>query len=313
MTGRRVVILGDFECALTPMLANLLGDDYRVNGYHDFVTDENTLRERLSDAQVVVVIRERIPLSSSLVHELSNLELLVTTGRGNTVIPHDGPPLLSTDSMASAPAEHTWALILQLARDVLGQQERLRRGQWQNCLGRGLEGRVLGLIGFGRIGQRVAKVASAFDMRVLAYSPSLGHRQAAAHEVEYAPLDELARTSDVISLHAKLTPASRGVVNGELLALMKPGALLVNTARSALIESDALHRTLMEGRLGGFAQDVFDEEPLPAGDPLRSLPGTVLTPHIGYATDQNFRLFAEHAAEDIDEFFQGRLTRAINV
>lgn len=312
MTGRSIVVLGDFERALTPALAKLLGGDYRVSGYHDAETDETVLRARLGEAQVVVVIRERIPLSSSLIKDLSSLELLVTTGRGNTVVPHDGPPLLSTGSMASAPAEHTWALILNLAREVTGQQERLRAGQWQDTLGMGLEGRVLGLIGFGRIAQRVAAVARAFDMSVQAYSPSLDEERAAAHHVQYAPLEELAGTADVISLHAKLTPSAHGLVDERLLALMKPHALLVNTARSALIENEALNRALTSGHLGGFAQDVFDEEPLPADDPLRSLPRTLLTPHIGYATDQNFQLFAEHAAEDITEYFEGRLTRPLN-
>lgn len=312
MSVRSVVVLGDFERALTPMLGDILGDAYRVSGYYDTETDHAVLKTRLDSAQVVVVIRERTPLPSRLISQLPSLELLVTTGRGNTVVAHDGPPLLSTDSMASAPAELTWALILHMSRDIQGQQQRLRAGDWQNALGLGLEGRTLGLIGFGRIGQRVAKVARAFGMRVIAYSPSLDHTRAESFDVEYAELTELARASDVISLHAKLTPDSRRVVDEKLIAEMKPEALLVNTARSALIDSAAVQRALAESRLGGLAQDVFDEEPLPEGDPLRELPRTLLTPHIGYATDQNFRLFAEHVAEDITEYYQGRVVRAIN-
>lgn len=312
MTRRHVVVLGDYERSLTPALEKLLGEGYRVTGHHDAETDETVLRGRLADAQVVVVIRERTPLSGELIGGLSSLELLVTTGRGNTVVPHDGPPLLSTDSMASAPAEHTWALILSLARHVTEQQQRLRDGRWQDTLGRGLEGRVLGLIGFGRIAQRVAAVARAFGMSVQAYSPSLDEERAAAHGVRCSALEDLARSSDVISLHAKLTESARGLVDGDLLSLMKPDALLINTARSALIERDALLRTLSSGHLGGFAQDVFDEEPLPEEDPLRSLPRTLLTPHIGYATDSNFQLFAEHVAEDITEYFRGHLVRPLN-
>lgn len=312
MSVRSVVVLGDFERELTPMLAEFLGEAYQVSGYYDAETDQAVLKSRLDSAQVVVVIRERTPLPSPLINELNSLELLVTTGRGNTVVSHEGPPLLATDSMASAPAELTWALILQLARDIQGQQQRLRAGDWQDALGMGLEGRTLGLIGFGRIGQRVATVAQAFGMHVIAYSPSLDQARAESFGAEYADLPELARRADIISLHAKLTPSSRGVVDEKLIAEMKPEALLVNTARSALIDSTAVQRALAEGRLGGLAQDVFDEEPLPAGDPLRDAPRTLLTPHIGYATDQNFRLFAEHVAEDITEYYQGRVIRAIN-
>lgn len=311
-TKRNVVVLGDYERALTPILQEILDENFHVRGYHQNAVDEHTLAEWLKQAHVVVVIRERIGLSKNLVQGLTQLKLLVTTGRGNTVIPHDGPPILATDSMASAPAELTWALILELARDVSGQQERLRHGSWQNSLGVGLEGQVLGVIGFGRIGKRVAKVAQAFDMRVLAYSPSLNHETATAHGVEAVNLQHLAQHSDVISLHAKLTDSARGVISEDLVSMMKSQALLVNTARSALVDAQAVETAVAGGKLGGFAQDVFDEEPLPADDALRSMPKTVLTPHIGYATQQNFDLYAHQVAENITEFFQGRTIRAIN-
>ncbi len=313
MKPRDVVVLGDYEGALAPALGGLLGERFRVTGYSDAVAEEPVLATRLQDAAVVVVIRERIPLSSTLIESLPGLELLVTTGRGNTVVPHHGPPLLGTGSLASSAAEHTWALMLSLARDVDGQQSRLRAGLWQDTLGMGLEGRTLGLVGFGRIGTRVARVARAFGMRVLAFSRSLDAQRAASENVEYAPLGELMAASDIVSLHAQLNETSRGLISAELIEAMPPHALLVNTARAGLVDGAAVERALSQGRIGGFAQDVFDEEPLPAEDSLREQPRAVLTPHIGYATDLNFRVFAEDAAEDITEFYRGQIVRGINV
>ena len=313
MRPRTVVVLGDYEGVLAPALGGLLGEQFTVTGYGDSETDESVLATRLEGVKVVVVIRERIPLSSALVGSLPALDLLVTTGRGNTVIPHDGPPLLGTRSLPSSAAEHAWALMLSLARDIGGQQARLRAGHWQDALGMGLEGRTLGLVGFGRIAGRVARIARAFDMRVLAYSRSLDATEAASHDVEYAPLDELMAASDIVSLHAQLNSSSRGLISAQLIRAMQPHALLVTTARSGLVDGPAVERALSEGQIGGFAQDVFDEEPLPADDSLRERPRTVLTPHIGYATDLNFRVFAEDAAEDIAEFYQGRIVRGVNV
>lgn len=313
MKPRSVVVLGDYEGALAPALGRLLGEAFTVTGYGDSEADESVLATRLKGADVVVVIRERVPLSSALVRSLPSLELLVTTGRSNTVIPHDGPPVLGTRSLPSSAAEHTWALVLSLARDVGGQQARLRAGHWQDALGMGLEGRTLGLVGFRRIAKRVARIARAFEMEVLAYSPSLDAGQAASYEVEYAALEELVAHSDVVCLHAQLNSSSRGVISADLIQAMQPHALLVNTARAGLVDGAAVEQALSEGRLGGFAQDVFEEEPLPANHSLRERPRTVLTPHIGYATDLNFSVFAQDAAENIAEFYRGRIMRGLNV
>lgn len=313
-TIKRVVVLGDYEGVLTTALQQGLPPlGYEVNGYSDAEKNPEVLHQRLTEAQVVVVIRERTPLPEVLLRRLPALELIVTTGTNTSVIDlAAGVPVAHTRSQVSAAAEHTWALILALARHVPEEASRLRAGLWQHSLGLGLEGKTLGLLGLGRVGARVAAVARAFNMRLLAWSPNMTAERAGAQEAEYADLEELFSRADIVSLHLRLSDRTRGLVAEGLLSRSTPGMLLVNTARAGLLREDDVVQALESGRLGGLAQDVYEIEPLPRSSPLLRAPRTLLTPHLGYVTDDNFSVFAQDVRENIVNFYAGRPVRRLN-
>jgi D-3-phosphoglycerate dehydrogenase len=205
-------------------------------------------------------------------------------------------------------SDHTLALVLALSRRIVDFAGQTRSGGWDNK-GFGnmhrLRGQTLGLIGFGRIARRVAGKARPFGYRVLAYSPSLtpGNHDG----VTAATFEKVLRSSDVVSLHAPATPSTRNMIGESELAMMRPGSLLVNTARGALVDEDALRRALMEGRLGGAGLDVMDEEPPPPDHPLRSTPGVVMTPHASFYSVESVRELQETAADNVAAVLGGRL------
>jgi lactate dehydrogenase-like 2-hydroxyacid dehydrogenase len=206
--------------------------------------------------------------------------------------------------LTEATADLAMALLLTGARRIVETAEYIKRGGWQTwhplgLLGADLSGATLGIVGFGRIGQAVAKRAAAFDLHILAYSRSLTDAEAAAHGVERASLEALLRRSDFVSLHTPLNPDSRHLINRDTLALMKPTALLINTARGGVVDQDALYGALAAGRLGGAALDVTTPEPLPADHPLLALPNVTIVPHIGSATVGTRRKMAEMAADNL--------------
>jgi len=240
----------------------------------------------------------------ALLRELPSLRLLVTTGGANASIDVGaarrlGVTVCGTRSLASPAAELTWALILAVTRQVPSSDAGVRSGGWQTTLGTELAGKTLGLVGLGRLGQRVARVGLAFEMEVLAWSQNLSPSVARSLEVVPTSKDELLARSDVVSLHLRLSDRTRGIISAGDLAQMKPSAYLVNTSRGTLVDEPALIAALRSGAIAGAALDVYDEEPLPPDHPLRTAPGTVLTPHLGYVTDGGYRVFYGDAVEDI--------------
>lgn len=312
--GAKVVVLGDYEKALGPRLEAKLGlGAGLVRHYSDAAQDEHTLFDRLQDANVVVVIRERTPLSGSLIQRLQDLNLIVTTGSNTSVIDLDaGVPVSATRSMASAAAELTWALILSSARNIVQESRNLHEGRWQQAVGLGLEGKQLGILGLGRIGGRVAAVARAFGMDVVAWSRHLTAEGARLHGAELVTKDELLASSDIVSLHLRLGESSKHIIDDDALSLMKPTSILVNTARAGLVDEAAVLRALSGGTLAGFAQDVFYEEPLPRDSRLLDAPNTLLTPHLGYVTDLNMDVFAADIDENIRDFYAKGSLRRLN-
>jgi phosphoglycerate dehydrogenase-like enzyme len=222
-----------------------------------------------------------------------------------------GVTVCGTRGSGSATAELTWALILSLARHVPAEDAAIRDGGWQHTVGFGLRGRVLGVVGLGHLGRQVAAVGSAFGMEVLAWSQHLTAAAAAAAGVTAVTKDELFDAADIVTIHYKLSPRSEGIVGAREIALMKPTAYLVNTSRGPLVDVDALLAALTSGAIAGAALDVYDEEPLPGGHPLRNAPRTVLTPHIGYVTDDGYRVFYGEAVEDIAAFAAGHPVRLL--
>lgn len=280
------------------------------------LADRTELAARLAGAEVVVAMRERTTIDDALLGLLPDLRLIVTTGPSNAVIDvaaasDRGITVCGTGGSLAPTSELTWALILALARHVPAEDRNIRGGGWQHTVGTDLAGRMLGLVGLGRIGKLVARAGVAFGMEVQAWSRNLDPEAARRRGVTPVERDVLFATSDVISIHMVLSERSRGLVGARELDLMKPTALLVNTSRGPIIDETALVDALTRGTIGGAGLDVFDREPLPPEHPLRALPNTVLTPHIGYVTDGLYELFYREIVEDIGAWLAGEPIRVV--
>ncbi len=287
-----------------------------VDVFRDHLSEADALVERLTPYDAVVVMRERTPLPAGVLTSLPRLRLVVTTGRRNPSIDLAAAAaaditVCGTDSLATAPAELTWALILGLARQLVPEATTVRAGGWQTTVGRDLAGHTLGLLGLGRIGTQVAAVGRAFGMDVVAWSRSLTPERAAQAGAHSASVDEVLSGSDVVSIHLVLGEGTRGLVSERELALLRPDALLVNTSRGPIIDERALLAALERGHLGGVALDVFDEEPLPADHPLRTAPRTLLTPHLGYVTRDVYATFFTGVVEDVTAYLAGSPVRTL--
>ncbi len=271
----------------------------------------------LAPFDVVVAMRERTPFPAPLLEQLPALKLLVTTGMRNASIDvaacrRRGVVVSGTRAGPGVPtAELTWGLILALAKRIPGGDRALRGGAWQTDLARTLAGRTLGVVGLGRIGTVVARVGLAFGMEVVAWSPNLTDARAAAAGVRRVEKGALFAAGDVVTLHLVLGPATRAVVGAAELGAMRPSAVLVNTARAGLLDEAALAAALSAGRIAGAGLDVFSVEPLPRDHPLRSAPNTVLTPHLGYATRENYAVFYGDAVEDVIAWALGEPLRRL--
>jgi phosphoglycerate dehydrogenase-like enzyme len=208
--------------------------------------------------------------------------------------------------------ELTWGLILALLRHIPREHQATRDGRWQETVGIGLDGKVLGSVGLGNIGGQVAEVARAFHMRVLAWSQNLTDERAAACGAERVSKEELLAQADIVTIHLQLSPRTTGLIGAADLALMRPDAYLVNTSRGPIVDEVALVDVLQQGAIAGAGLDVFDEEPLPRGHPLLALPNVVLTPHLGYVTAETYRAFYGQTVENIRGFLADAPQRVIN-
>ena len=261
--------------------------------------------------EIVCAMRERTLLDGHLLKQLANLRLLVTTGHRNAAIDvaaahAQGVIVSGTDAPGIATAELAMGLILGLSRHLGVEAQAMREGRWQTTVGRDLKGRTLGLIGLGRLGSQMAKYAHAFGMPVIAWSQNLTAETAAANGATRVEKDDLFSRADIISIHTKLSPRTTGLVGAGELALMKPDALLINTSRGPVIDEKALLSALHEGRIGGAGIDVYEPEPLPANHPLRTAPRTLLTPHIGYVTEETYRIFYGGTVAVIEAWLAGK-------
>ncbi|NWA24306.1 D-2-hydroxyacid dehydrogenase family protein [Pseudomonas gingeri] len=289
----------------------------QVSFLHDYPADTATMVERLSGFEVICVMRERSPFNEALLRQLPRLKLLVTGGMRNAALDIKaantlGIQVCGTDSYKQAAPELTWALIMAANRNLLREANSLRAGHWQQGLGGDLYGKTLGILGLGSIGQRIAGYGKAFGMRVIAWSENLTAERAAEPGVEYVSKAELFKQADLLSVHLVLSERSRGLVDAEALAWMKPSALLINTARGPIVDEPALIAALEQGRLAGAALDVFEQEPLPANHPFRTLDNVLATPHVGYVSQNNYRLFYSQMIEDIQAWTAGQPIRLLS-
>ena len=316
----RVAILDDFQDAVRTLDCFRQLDGLDVVVFNDRLDDENALVARLAPFDAIIPIRERTILTASLLERLPRLQVISLTGPDSGQIDQVacdrlGIPVFQGGRSGASTPEHTWALILAATRSVPQEDRNLRAGGWQRTLGRVLQGRRLGILGYGTIGARVAQIGSAFGMQVWAWGGEGSRTRAAADDVACAP-DRAAffAESDVLTVHLKLGPRSIGTVTGEDLARMKPDSLFVNTSRAQLVVPGALQSALRAGRPGQAALDVFEEEPVTGpidGEPgLQTLDNVVLTPHLGYVTREGYESLLGAAIGNLVQAFARREGRS---
>jgi phosphoglycerate dehydrogenase-like enzyme len=311
----RIGILDDYQdVALS--LADWSSLDADVEVFTAPFVDADEVVKQLADFDVLVAMRERTRFPAELLSRLRSLKLLVSTGPVNSAIDvaaatELGVVVSGTGYFSYPTAELTWALILAAARKPPQHVQSMRTGGWQLGLGTSVQGLTLGVLGLGNVGEQVTAIAHAFGMRVIAWSENLTAERAAEHEVTAVSREQLFAEADVLSIHMVLSERSRGMVGAPELAMMKPTSILVNTSRGPIVDEGALVDALRRHVISCAAIDVYDTEPLPADHPLRSLDNALLTPHIGYVSQQLYSVFYQDAVEDIAAFIAGSPVRVI--
>jgi len=320
----RVAILDDYQQVA---LASANWPDAEYTVFSEHIARTQPLVRALEPFDVIVAMRERTSFSAERLSLLPHLKLLVTTGMANAAIDMQaararGIAVCGTGGAKGATAELTWALILAVTRHIPAEDGRMKAvgraggaamsGGWQHTVGTGLHGKHLGILGLGNQGRAVAKVGRAFGMKLLAWSQNLDPAAAAKAHAEAVAKQELFARSDVVSVHYKLSERSTGLVGAAELVQMKRTAYLINTSRGPIVDNVALLTALRTGAIAGAGLDVYDTEPLPLSHPLRKLDNVVLTPHLGYVTDDTYQVFFGEAAEDIAAFAAGEPVRVLN-
>lgn len=296
----------------SPVVRNL---DVLVFNQHLF--DEDDIVSALAGCDIVVAMRERTPFPASLLDKLPDLKLLVTTGRWNPSIDlaaaaDRGVLVCFTPSITHPTAELTFGLILAACRHIPSEDRNLREGgSWQQTIGISLHGKTLGVVGLGTVGTQVARIGKAFGMSIVAWSQNLAPETCTRSGAEYAAKSELFSRSDVVTIHLQLSHRTTGLVGSGELALMKPTAVLVNTSRGAIVNEPALVQALQLKRIRCAALDVFEREPLALDHPLRRLPNTVITPHLGYVTEDTYQVFFQGVVEAIRAWMDGTPIRIL--
>jgi phosphoglycerate dehydrogenase-like enzyme len=316
-TNLRIAIIDDYlKAALSSADWSKVKARAAVDVFHDNLKDPAALVERLRPYDALVIMRERTPVPRSLVERLPNLKLLVSTSGRNRSIDlaactERGVTVCHTEPGPTPTAELTWALILALAKRITEEDRATREGHWGVRPGLGLSGRTLGVVGLGKLGAAVAKVGLLFDMRVIAWSQNLTDARAREVGVERVDKDTLLRESDFVTVHLVLSDRSRGIIGATDMAKMKPTAYLINTARGPVVDEDALVDAVHKGVIAGAGLDVFGIEPLPQNHPLRTLPNSVITPHVGGFVEENYALWYGGAVEDILAWLDGAPIRVL--
>lgn len=314
----KFAILDDFQgaAASLPCMHQLRGCGELV-AFRQPLSSPAQIIEALKDVQILIPIRERTQLAGPVLEALPNLEMISQTG-GNT--PHldleaatrRGIVVCTSQGSGQSTAELTFALMLAVMRHIPQEHQALRAGQWQTSQGTGLQGKTLGIIGLGRIGSRVAHIAQAFGMRVLATGFTLTAERALAHGVRMAALEDLLARSDVVSIHLRLSDRSHKLIGRRELRLMKPTAYLINTARGPIVDEAALIDALRHYRIAGAGLDVFEQEPIQPSHPLLQLDNVVCTPHIGFVTQETYEQMLGGAVENILNYLDGNPTNVRN-
>jgi phosphoglycerate dehydrogenase-like enzyme len=314
----KIAVLDDYQNVARQMADwSSLPSGSEIEVFPDHLADEADLVERLKDFQAVIGMRERTPFPRSVLSQLPELRLLITTGGGNAsfdlaAATDLGIVVCGTGGAGEGPTELTWGLIIGLLRKIHQEDRLTRAGHWQTSIGVGLKGKTLGLIGLGHIGGRMARVGNAFDLNVIAWSQNLTAERAAECQATLVDKDTLFRESDIASVHLRLSDRTLGLVGAREIGLMKSSAYLVNISRGPIVDEAALVDALQRKAIAGAALDTFDVEPLPKDHPFLELDSTIIAPHLGYVTEEGYRAFYAGAIEDIRAYAAGEPVRVIN-
>jgi len=308
----RVAILDDYQnTALASADWSLISGRTEIEVFTDHLFDEDKIVRRLQDFEVICAMRERTPFTSSLIERLPNLKLIISSGMRNRGIDIEAAKknnvvVCGTKSVGKPTAELAWGLILALARKIATEDMNVRAGGWQQSIGEGLIGKTLGIAGLGNLGSRMAKIAKAFDMNVIAWSENLTEARCEELGVKLVDKEGLLLNSDFLTIHLILSERTRGIFKAEDLSRMKSTSYIINTARGPIIDEDDLINALKNKTIAGAGIDVFSVEPLPADHPFRHLQNTVVTPHLGYVEEENYRAYFSGYVEAIDAFLKGK-------
>jgi len=306
----KIAILDDYQnVALTLADWSVVASTADITVFNDHLFEEDQITERLQPFEIICVMRERTPLQEKLLASLPNLKLIVSTGARNASIDLKaaeklGIKVANTGYTSTGAIEMTWALLMALARHIPKESVEFRNGGWQTTIGTELAGKTIGIVGLGGIGKKIAAIAKAFDMNVIAWSQNLTDEKAAEQGAKYVSKETLFRESDFITVHLVLSERSKGIVDAEDLALMKPSAYFINTSRGPLVSEKALIDVLTHKSIAGAAVDVFDVEPLPTDHPFRKLDNLLATSHIGFVTDNTYRTFYGDTVKVIEDWLK---------
>jgi phosphoglycerate dehydrogenase-like enzyme len=310
----KVAILDDYQnVALQLADWSAVRRHAEITVFNDHLTDPTAVVARLRPFDVVCVMRERTPLPRDILQQLPKLRLIASTGPRNASIDAQaatdlGIAVTATGYDATPTIEFTWSLILASMRGIAREASSLEEGGWQVGLGANLRGKSLGIVGLGNIGSEVARIGAAFGMRVIAWSQNLTEEKASAAGARLVDKETLFRDADIVTVHLVLSRRTRGLIGAPEFALMKPTARFVNTSRGPIVDEAALIQTLQGRKIAGAAIDVFDVEPLPADHPFRKLKNILATPHIGYVTEDLYRIFYDDTADNIAKWLEVNAT-----
>jgi D-3-phosphoglycerate dehydrogenase len=313
----KVAILDDYQ-NVSQQFVDLekLSGKYEFKIFSEPFIDEADSIEQLADFEALLIMRERTPMTKNLIDNLSKLKFIITSGSRNKSIDLEAAKkrkivVCGTEINIHPTPELTWALILGLARNFKEEIDNMYQGYWQTTVGVELKGKILGLIGLGRVGSQVAKIGKAFGMQVMAWSENLNLNSCKELNVLPCSKDDLIKTSDFLSIHVQGGERYKDCITIKELDKMKKTAFLINTSRGPIVNEDDLIIALSTNEIAGAGLDVFEKEPLPENNKLRFLPNALLTPHIGYVTSENYSMFYNQMIESLESCVNGKPIRVI--
>jgi len=315
----KVAILDDYQ-NVSLILGNFekLNKDFNFKVFNQSFENEDDVIEKLKDFEILLVMRERTPITKNIIKNLNKLKLIITSGMRNKSIDllaakEKNILICGTDSNSNSTAELTWALILGLIRNIREESENMYQGYWQTTLGIDLKAKTLGIIGLGKIGAQVAKIGIAFGMNVIVWSENLKLSVAKDNQVLAVTKEELLEKSDFVTIHTVLSDRTKNLITIKDLELMKETAFLINTSRGPIVNEFDLVEALEKNIIAGAGLDVYDIEPLPENHKLRFLPNAFLLPHLGYVTKENYEIFYSQMFENLQAFKDGKPIRIIQM